>query len=339
MHRPRIRTAYVAKLLGAAVILAFLTFPQELLAQASNLVAPGRVEGAGPVMSIGAAASGTVKEVLVHEGSRVRAGQPLIMLDCRPMEDEVEARAAQLGAAQSAFDRTRNGSRPDEIAVGEAVVGYSQARAEEAQKTLDRTQAMHEGVTVTAARVLEVIRDARIAAAQLAEARAKLALLRAGSREEDIRKAEAKRNAAAADLEATRARLAQCSVRAPVDGTVLDVQASPGQYVSQAVPAVLLHLIQDDQLRTRAEIELRDLGRVCAAQSATVASDALPNLSIPAKVASISPEVSNRTIATPGADTRGKDVIAVVLDLDHGAPALPIGLPVTVHFGPCTSKT
>ena len=65
--------------------------------------------------------------------------------------------------------------------MAEAAVGYSTARAEGAQKTYERTQALREGVTVTTARILETLRDARLSAAQLTEARAKLALLRAGS--------------------------------------------------------------------------------------------------------------------------------------------------------------
>ncbi len=338
MHRHFTRMAGIATLLCAVV--AILS-PKDLFGQAStsSLVAPGRLEGAGPAMSIGTAASGTVMEVLVHEGSRVSAGQPLVTLDCRPIEAEVRARSAQASATQAAFDRARNGSRPDEIAVGEAVVGYSQARAEEAQKTLERTEAMHEGVTVTAARVLEVQRDARIAAAQLSEARAKLALLRAGFREEDVREAEARHDAAAAELEAVRARLEQCSVRAPVDGIVLDVLANPGQFLSLAVPEPLLHMVQDNVLRVRAEVDLRDLGRVCVSQNATVAAEPFPNTSLHAQVASISPEVSNRSIATAGSDARGKDIVAVTLDLERSGPALPIGLPVTVRFAPCTPKT
>jgi len=124
-------------------------------------------------------------------------------------------------------------------------VGYATARAEEAQKTYERAQALREGVSVTTARVLETQRDARVFAAQLAEARARLALLRAGSREEDIREAEARRDTATAQLEEARAQLDQCSIRAPVDGAVVDVVANPGQFMSLAVPAPLLHMVQD----------------------------------------------------------------------------------------------
>jgi HlyD family secretion protein len=320
-----------------AILVANIAFAAPALAQSGNIVAPGRIEGAGPTLSLGVAAPGTVREVLVQEGSRVHAGDILIKLDCRPVEADVHTREAHLRATQATFDRAKNGPRPDEIKVGEAVVGYSQARAEEARKTLDRTEALQEGVTVSTARVLEVRRDARITAAQLEEARARLSLLLAGSREEDIRQTEAVRDEAAAELEATRARLEMCSVHAPVDGTVLDVPANQGQFLSMAVPQPLLHIAQDGQLRVRAEADLRDFARLCPAQKATVAAEAFPNTTIRAQVASISPAVSARSMATPATD--GHDVVVVILTVDRGAPALPIGAPVNVRFDACPPKT
>ena len=55
-----------------------------------------------------------------------------------------------------------------------------------------------EGVSITRAQILLAERDARVSAAQLQEAWARLALLKAGSRIEEIREAEARRDAAAA---------------------------------------------------------------------------------------------------------------------------------------------
>jgi multidrug resistance efflux pump len=337
MQLPRTSVAARLKLLGAAAVIASLVCVVQLRAQSPSFSAPGRVEGAAPTLAIGAAAGGTVGEVLVHEGSRVSAGQPLIKLNCKPLEAQMHAREAQLAAAQATYDRVRNGSRPDEIAVGVAVVGYSQARSEEAQKTLDRTMELTEGVTVSTARVLEVQRDARIAAAQLEEARARLSLLRAGSREEDVRQSQALRDAAAAELDMGRAQVDQCTIKAPVDGVVLDVLANPGQYLSLAVPQPLLHMVQDDPLRVRADVELRDAAHVCTAQNATVSAEAFPNASIRAQVSSISPAVSARN--GTGSDAGSKDVVPVVLELQRGGPKLPIGLPVTVHFEGCPSKT
>ena len=274
MNPPEIGTKAKIAALCAAVLMASLVSVAPLPGQTSNLNAPGRVEAAGPAMSIGVAVGGIVDKVLVREGDRVRAAQTLVTLDCRPTQADVRAREAQLAAAQATFDRYRNGSRADEIAVGEAVVRYAQARADEAAKALGRADAMQEGVTITTARLLEVQRDARIAAAQLEEARSKLSLLRAGSREEDIRHAQALRDTAAAQLEASRARLDQCTIHAPADGTVLDMLVNPGQFVSFAVPQPLLHIVPDGPLRVRAEVDVRDRARICIAQSATVTADA-----------------------------------------------------------------
>ena len=170
-HLPQRNMESAMKLPPMAVLAAALLLPQPAPGQTSTFAATGRIESAGGTMAIGSAASGTIKEVLVHPWSRVHAGDVLLALDCRPLEAELAARQAQLGAAEAVFERVRNGPRPGEIAVAESAVGYSRARAEEAQKVLDRTLALHEGVSVTTARILEVQRDARISAAYLAEAR------------------------------------------------------------------------------------------------------------------------------------------------------------------------
>ena len=325
---------------AAALLAGSFALPSPLFAQAA-FTAPGRIEGAGPPLSIGSAAGGIIAEVLVHEGDRVRAGQFLVKLDCRPLEAEVQARAAHLAAAEATYDRFRNGPRPDEIAVGEAVVGYSRARAEEAKKTLQRAETLQEGVTVTTAHLLEVQRDARIAAAQLEEARSRLNLLRAGSREEDIRDAKALRDAAAADLDATRARLAQCAIAAPAAGTVLDVDVNAGQFLSLAVPQPLLHIVPEGPARVRAEVGLRDFARVCAGQHASIVAEILTGAAMDAQVSSISPAVTTRNKPAPGsaAASDAENVVSVVLTLDKAAPALPIGAPVTVRFAACPSKS
>ncbi len=330
-----------AKFAAMAALIAGIALPLPALAQ--TFTAPGRVEGAEPPLSIGAAAAGIVAQVFVHEGDRVAAGQILFKLECHPLEAEVQARTAHLAAAQATYDRFRNGPRPDEIAVGEAVVGYSQARADEAKKALERAQQLQEGVTVTTAHLLEVQRDSRIAAAQLEEARARLNLLRAGSREEDIRDAKALRDAAAAELDGSRARLAQCTVSAPASGTVLDVDVNPGQFLSLAVPAPLLHIVPDGQARVRAEVALRDVPHLCASERASIAAETLPSAAIGAQVAAISPAVTARTMATQSGTAApagaAENVVAVVLAIDRGAPTLPIGLPVTVRFAACPSKS
>jgi multidrug resistance efflux pump len=194
--------------------------------------------------ALGVAVSGLVAQILVADGAHVESGAPLVKIDCRPLEQEIRMRAADLAAAQANYQRVKNGPRPDEIAIGEANVGVAQARGEEAADAYARLRALTEGVSVTRAQLLEGRREARVTAAQLNDAQKRLALLRAGSRQEDVDEALAKRDAAAAELAVQQARVDQCTVVAPAAGTV-EILATPGQYVSEYVPTTLARLTPD----------------------------------------------------------------------------------------------
>jgi len=211
---------------------------------ASQAAAQTPDSGKSRALSLGVARSGVVQSIPVQDGAHVAAGALIARLDCRPLEKEIAYRAASLAAAEANFERVRNGPRPEEVAIGEAGLGVADARADEARAALERANAMPLNVAITRAQLLVVERDARIATAQLLDARKKLALLRAGSRAEDIAEAQAKREAAAAFLDEAKAELDQCDVRAPVPGTVR-VIATLGQFFSAYAPAPIAQLTAD----------------------------------------------------------------------------------------------
>jgi HlyD family secretion protein len=130
------------------------------------------------------------------------------------VERGLEARKSDLAAAEAFNLRVLHGPRPEEISVGIANVNLAEARLQEAEKALQRTQLLREGFTVTRVQIDQAQRDARMDAALLDEVRAKLALLKAGSREEDITEARSRRDAAKARVEEAAARLGYCCVRA-----------------------------------------------------------------------------------------------------------------------------
>jgi multidrug efflux pump subunit AcrA (membrane-fusion protein) len=72
---------------------------------------PGRLQGATGKMSIGTAAGGIVKEILMHQGSRVHAGQLLVTMSCGPIAAETQTRDAQGGASRSRPGSTRTSIR------------------------------------------------------------------------------------------------------------------------------------------------------------------------------------------------------------------------------------
>jgi multidrug resistance efflux pump len=218
-----------------------------LLAAALSLTASAafaQTQPQGTTLALGVAQSGVVQAIDAANGAHVTAGQILVELDCEPLRKEVGVRAANLAAAEAVQERVVNGSRPEEIAIGEAGVGVAVARAEEARAALDRAHGLQVGVSITLAQLLVAERDSRVADAVLVDARKKLALLKVGSRFEDIAEAKARRDSAAAFLDEGKADLDQCSVRAPTAGTV-KVLVTIGQFVSTYAPTTLVQLTPD----------------------------------------------------------------------------------------------
>ncbi|MBV8426477.1 MAG: HlyD family efflux transporter periplasmic adaptor subunit [Hyphomicrobiales bacterium] len=247
----------------------------------------------------------------------------------------MKALAAQREAARAVDERVRNGSRAQEIAVGEANVGVAKARAEEAAEALRRAQALQLGISVTQAVMLQVERDARITSAQLEDARARLDLLRSGSREEDIAEADARRDAAAAALDAARARLAQCTVRSPIEGVVVEQLASRGQFVTSAVPSVLLRIANDRDLGIRAEVEAAHASELCARQRAIVGRSAGGPGELQARVTRIAPSIGALASAGPRQAETPPAPMDVFLAFDRPPSALHLGEEVTLRFEPC----
>jgi multidrug resistance efflux pump len=295
--------------------------------------APGRVEGRSDILSIGTSATGTIAELLVGPGTRVAAGQHLVKVECGPTERELDARRADLDAAEAAFLRTLHGPRPEEIAIGVANVNLADARLREAQRSLDRVHQLHEGFTVTRVQIDQAERDARMAAALLDEVRAKLALLHAGSREEDITESRSRRDAARRRFEETTALLGHCSVDAPTAGVVLATNVSPGQLVSTMAPVTLLTMVDDSTRRVRAYVDERDVPKICPGGHARVTADGLSGTASEAVVESIGVAVVDNPLAGNGS----RQFRQVMLSLPDASAQLPIGLRVAVQFSPCAA--
>ena len=305
------------------------------VAPSVSFSAPGRVEGAKDTMAVGTAASGVIAEVLVHNGERVHAGQLLVRIQCEAVQKELEARKAKLGKAEAELTRVLNGNRREEIDIAVANVALAEARAEEAAILLRRNLALVEGA-ISKAQIDQAKRDARISAAQLDETRAKLALLRAGSRQEDILQAQYARDAAKSLLEEVAERLDYCFVRAPSDGIVLETLVTPGQFISSAIPTTLLRLVDDSMRRVRAEVDERDLSKICVPQQAVIRIEGMPTIEMAAVSESISAMMMPRSLSTEDRSANsGWDVREVRLSLASDASVLPIGLRVMVSFVAC----
>ncbi|CCE02350.1 efflux RND transporter periplasmic adaptor subunit [Bradyrhizobium sp. STM 3809] len=295
-------------------------------------VAPGRVEPASGLIKLGAPVVGLIQDVLVKPGDTVFAGQALVRLadaEARAQLASAEAQAAMRKRVRNK-ESTPSGAGPRRRA--EDGLADAQAAVFDARVALDKAVAERR-----AGRGADG--DVDSARTQLAKAQAKL-----DQQADELRKvtadaplpisAEGQLNVARSDLQAARATLEKLTIRAPLDGTVLQVNARAGEIAAPQATQPLALLGDMSSLRVRAELDQRDLDKIKPGQQAVVRSDAFRGRDVAGKVASIAPLVeSSRAAALSQRNMTDVDVVEVLVDLAEPGP-FAVGMKVDVYFKP-----
>ncbi len=158
-----------------------------------------------------------------------------------------------------------------------------------------------------------------VAQANLDKARQEYARYESGPAQDELTLAEATLNNAKAKLALAKENQSVVDLVAPIDGTVMAVDAIVGGVVSEGTIITLADL---DQLRVEAYLDESDLDKARVGNEAEVVFDALQERTFKGKVVSVSPGLE--TVSNVQA-------VKVVVQLDDiSGVNLPIGLSATV---------
>lgn len=175
------------------------------------------------------------------------------------------------------------------IAYESALASYNQSVEPEAQSEIASAQASVQDAQHALDELENSPTSAEIASAQaeLAEAQSTLEDLLAGADETELKEAEIALEQALIDLEEAASDLAATKVVAPVDGTVLTIDAAVGEQLSQG--AVAITLADTTQLELTIDVAEVDIVQVELGQAATVEIDALTGQSFEGVVDYVAP--------------------------------------------------
>ena len=346
----------------------------------------GRFDYSGTVetreIQIGSRIGGRVTAVHVEEGQMVKSGTVLVEFEC----DELKAQRAQAQAkveqAQADLNKMQRGNRPEEIAQADATARAQQATLDAARngprrQEIDQAQADYAAASadatnaeVTYKRMEKLVatdtisrqqfddaRDKRDAAAQHAEsARQRLALLKAGTRPEDLRAAEDKYKQAEAaavlarkgfrkeDIEAARGRLAEAQgvvaeldarlreaeLTAPADAVVEVVSVRPGDLVPAG--RIVLTMLEASQLWVKVYIPETDLAHVRLGQHAAVRVDSFSGRAFEGRVGQIASQAEFLPRNVQTKSDREHEVFGVKVYVDNAQQILKSGMSATVRL-------
>ncbi|HML43551.1 MAG: efflux RND transporter periplasmic adaptor subunit [Hyphomicrobium zavarzinii] len=293
--------------------------------------ATGRVEPKEGEIRISSEVPARIVEVIAKTNDRVAAGDVLVKLD----SDDL---IPKLIAAESEAE-VRIRERDEEEATG---VALERRKAEDALNDSERARFRAQGDLDEAVRQSKNGGDANAVTAareKLAEADKKVAEDRAALdtilAKPDLplpTRLESALIAARTDVAQVENAIERTRVRAPSDGTVLNVWARAGEMAAPSPDAALVLFGDISSLRVRAEVEERDVTRIRVGQRVVVRADAFPDKDFEGVVTQLAPALGSPRITTRG-PRRPNDVevLEVLIGLD-GTPPLLTGMRVDAFF-------
>ncbi len=292
----------------------------------------GSYEGyvVGEYVLVASPVAGRLIRLPVARGTSVEAGAELFSLDPKPEQDAFDAASFSLAEARATLEDLKKGRRPTEIATLE----HEQKAAFAAQTYTDiqlkRSKDLYR-TKVVAEENLNLYQSADIALMEIAAAlEDSIQTARLGGREDQVAAAQARADAAGAQLDQARWTLEQKVQRVPAKALVFDTLFRCGEWIPAGQAVV--SLLPPEGIRVRCFVPETVLASLKTGDAVTVSADgAAP---VAGRIAFVSPTAEYSPPVIFSRESRGKLVFMVEVSFDPAkAAGLHPGQPVQVSRG------
>jgi multidrug resistance efflux pump len=203
----------------------------------------------------------------------------------------------------------------------------------EARRQLERTLRLAPSGATTQSDVDAARREAAVATAQVAHARAALDLTKAGAWQYDVMIAKQQVEQARSEVQRIETEVARLEVRAPRDGEVLQVNVRPGEYAGAPPGATLMMLGSTDSLHVRIDIDEQDIGRYRSGIPGVAMPRGFPDLKYDLRFKRVEPfVVPKRSLTGDNTERVDTRVLQVIYEIVKNQPPLYVGQQVDVFF-------
>jgi HlyD family secretion protein len=296
----------------------------------------------------------------VAETSLVQHGTAVQYLRAS-LEADIQSRTAQLRQAQARLDQLLAGSREQEILQAEAAMEQAKSQYALAEEEWQRAQVLYGNDDISTSQYDRYRSQYTGSQAALAQAEQHLLLVREGPRKEDIEAARAAVAQAEAALEQAKAvrlelkrkeqesetRRAQVeqaraqvalidtvisdgTVKAPMDGVILEKSAELGEVVAAGTTIATLGDINRPWLR--GYIRQQDQGRVKLGMRVKVRTDSYPDKIYEGRLSFIASEAEFTPKQIQTEEERVKLVYRIKIEMENPQQELKLNMPASAEI-------
>lgn len=284
--------------------------------------------------ALGAPYAGLVTDVYHRAGERVAKDEPLFRLDDRPLRADRVVLEAQLVASQAKLDRLLALPRAEDIPPTEARVASAKASVEDRRSALERLErAAAAGHGAIPADEVDRARWALVVAEKnVATAEADLVRARQPAWAPDVAEARAEVARAAAAIEQNQRNTDRALVRAPFDGTILELNVHPGEYATaNRDPLILFGDLSS--LRVRVDVDEESAPLVHGRPKAVAVVRGFPEKPVDLEFLRVEPWVRPKRSLTGATNERvDTRVLQVIFKLGPSSVPIYVGQQVDVFM-------
>jgi len=259
--------------IGLLVLAIFLVCALYVMIQQENdeeLVVQGSLKM--EEINLNSKLAGIIGEVLVEEGDRVKAGDPIVSLSSEAVEAKLQQAEGAQAAAEAQAGKAAAGARNQEVAQAKAAYDY-------AQKTYDRMEALLAQEAISQSTFDQV-------QAQYTAAKEVYNMALEGARSEDKAAAQGLVQQATGAVAEVNSYLEDSVIKAPMDGVVTSINVSEGELISTGMPLGTVTAMKSPWVEVN--VKETDLSKVKLGQTVGLKIAAYPEARLSGKVTKVS---------------------------------------------------
>jgi HlyD family secretion protein len=283
-------------------------------------------------VNVGAKVPGQIVSLSVDQGSRVRAGDTLAVLDQVTLRMQFDQAQAGVELARAQYQMLQNGARSEDISSSEQSLLQMESTFKNATDDYERMKSLLASHSVTQKQYDDAESRYSVARAQYNTAKQNLQKMKRFARPEELAAAKARLEQAQAGADLIQKQLTDATITAPVAGIVTHKPVETGELLGAGSTVVTISRL--DTLNLMIYVSDTDLGKVKLGGLADVVVDTYPDRSFPAHVVYISPiaEFTPKNIQTK--EDRTKLVFGVKVEVDNHEGILKAGMPADAYLHP-----
>lgn len=246
--------------------------------------------------------SGRILSLNIEEGRRVSKGDVLAEIERTEYQADYDQIRATLLRSKAELSELETGSRPQEIAGALADLQEQEEIVVQLESEFKRMKDALKSNSISLTEYEQAQSSYLSTRKRVEKLRQSLSLLKEGPRKERIEVAHAAVIQAEANLEKAKWRLENCTLRAPISGTILKKNAEEGNLVNPVAfsgSTSVCDIADLSDLEIDLNIQERDVSKVYVNQQCEVRSEAYPKRVYKATVSRLMPIADRAKGAIP----------------------------------------